>query len=83
MVPLLKSISMASAPKRGRAPEPSRQAQAIGKSRGGLTAKRLALTDGQGRLVRFLIRPGNVAAAKELPALLAGTLARTPGTLGR
>ena len=37
-----------------------------------MTAKLPALTDGQGQIIRFLIRPGNVAAAKELPTLLAG-----------
>lgn len=30
------------------------------------------MTDGQGHLVQFLIRPGNVAEAQELPALLDG-----------
>ena len=30
------------------------------------------MTDGKGQIIRFLIRPGNVAKAKELPTLLAG-----------
>src|ERR1700744_6177555 len=34
------------------------QSQAIGKSRGGLTTKILALTDALGNLVRFVLLPG-------------------------
>ena len=34
------------------------QSQAIGKSRGGLTSKILALTDALGNLVRFVLLPG-------------------------
>ena len=34
------------------------QSQAIGKSRGGLTTKILALTDALGTLVRFVLLPG-------------------------
>ena len=36
-----------------------------------MTAKLLALTDGRGQLVQFRLRPGNAAAGKERPALLA------------
>ena len=57
--------------KGGRSPAESRQAQAVDRSRGGLTTKLLALTDGRGQLVQFRLRPGNAAAGKERPALLA------------
>ena len=57
--------------KGGRSPAESRPAQAVGRSRGGLTTKLLALTAGRGQLVQFRLRPGNAAEGEELPALLA------------
>ena len=51
-------------------PEQSARCQGIGRSRGGLTTKLMALVDKRGRLVRFTVRPGNVNEGHELPALL-------------
>ena len=44
--------------------------QAIGRSRGGLTTKVIALTDRAGRFVKFKLKPGNAAEVSELPTLL-------------
>ena len=44
----------------------------IGRSRGGLTTKLMAIVDKTGRLVRFTIRPGNAGEAPELTTLLDG-----------
>lgn len=42
----------------------------MGRSRGGLTSKVTALTDAQGRIVRFTLKPGNTHEIKELVPLL-------------
>ena len=52
----------------------SAERQAIGRSRGGLTTKLMAMVDKTGRLVRFTLRPGNAAEAPELPTPLDGVL---------
>ncbi len=44
----------------------------MGRSRGGLNTKIMALVDRNGRLARFTIRPGNAAENTELPTLLDG-----------
>ena len=59
----------------GRPPDASRRRQAIGRSRGGLTSKIMALVDRDGRLVRFTVRPGNAAEVRELESLLGGVRA--------
>ena len=46
--------------------------QAIGRSRGGLTTKIMAMVDRTGRLVRFTLKPGNAAESPELATLLDG-----------
>ena len=53
---------------------PVRAQQAIGRSRGGITTKLMALVDKAGRLVRFTIRPRNAAEAHELTTPLDGIL---------
>lgn len=50
--------------------EKGAQSQAIGRSRGGLTTKIHALTDGCGRAVAFTLSPGQHADISEAPALL-------------
>ena len=62
--------STALAQKSGCPPDESANRQAIGRSRGGLTTKLMAMVDKTGRLVRCTIRPGNAAEAPELPTLL-------------
>ena len=57
--------STALAQKSGCPPDESADRQAIGRSRGGLTTKLMAMVDKTGRLVRFTIRPGNAAEAPE------------------
>ena len=47
-----------------------RQAQAIGRSRGGWTTKVHALTDVIGRPYALMLTPGNVSDVKAAPALL-------------
>ena len=64
----------------GRPPDDSRRRQAIGRSRGGLTSKLMALVDHRGRLVRFTVRPGNAAEVRELDTLLGGV--QGPGGRG-
>ena len=56
--------------KNGRTPEESREAQAIGVSRGGLSTKLLALVDKKGQIARFIVLPGNRGEAPELFNLL-------------
>ena len=51
--------------------------QAIGVSRGGRNSKLHALTDGGGRLLRFLLTGGNVADYRATDALLTGLAPRT------
>ena len=58
--------------KNGRTPEKSREAQAIGISRGGLSTKILALVDRKGQIARFLLLPGNRGESPELFNLLDG-----------
>ena len=53
--------------KSGCPPDESADRQAIGRSRGGLTTKLMAMVDKTGRLVRFTIRPGNAAEALSCP----------------
>ncbi len=48
------------------------QGQAIGKSRGGLTTKILALVDGLGQLVRFQLMPGQRGETTGVAALIDG-----------
>ena len=74
MEPLPRSTSTALAQKSGCPPEESAERHAIGRSRGGLTTKLMALVDKTGRLVRFTIRPGNAAEGHELTTLLDGVL---------
>ena len=50
--------------------------QAIGKSRGGMTTKILALTDALGNLVRFRLMPGQRFDAVDVPPLIGETLLR-------
>ena len=58
--------------KSGSPPEASRKRQAIGRSRGGLNTKLVALTGHVGPLARFVLRPGNAAEGKLLEPLLVG-----------
>ena len=58
------------APKNGASSEESQANQAIGKSRGGLNTKLMAVTDRRGRLVTFSLVPGNADEGKQLIALL-------------
>ena len=53
-------------------PEESREAQAIGKTKGGLNTNLLALADKNGKLVRFSLLPGNAFEAHHLKQLLEG-----------
>lgn len=46
--------------------------QAIGKSKGGMTTKILALTDALGNLVRFRLMPGQRFDAVDVPPLIEG-----------
>ena len=48
------------------------QSQAIGRSRGGMTTKILALTDALGNLVRFLLLPGHRFDTVGVAPLIAG-----------
>src|SRR6185312_4090782 len=48
------------------------QSQAIGRSKGGMTTKILALTDALGNLVRFRLMPGNRYDSVEVPPLIDG-----------
>ncbi|MEH3099985.1 IS5 family transposase [Sphingomonas adhaesiva] len=48
------------------------QSQAIGRSRGGMTTKILALTDALGNLVRFRLMPGQRYDSVEVPSLIEG-----------
>src|ERR1700677_704713 len=49
------------------------QSQAIGRSRGGLTTKILALTDALGNLVRFVLLPGQRYDTIGVAPLIEGT----------
>lgn len=42
----------------------------MGRSKGGLTTKVIALTDKTGKWVRFVLKPGNAAEVSELPGIL-------------
>ncbi|WP_323038774.1 IS5 family transposase [Gemmobacter sp.] len=48
------------------------QSQAIGRSKGGMTTKTLALTDALGNLVRFRLMPGQRHDSVEVPPLIDG-----------
>ena len=48
------------------------QSQAIGRSKGGMTTKILALTDALGNLVRFRLMPGQRHDSVEVPPLIDG-----------
>src|SRR6202034_2622805 len=48
------------------------QSQAIGRSKGGMTTKILALTDALGNLVRFVLLPGQRFDTIGVPPLIAG-----------
>ena len=56
----------------GSSPDDSARRQGIGRSRGGLNSKVMALVDRNGRLMKFAVVPGNVAENLQLPALLNG-----------
>ena len=56
----------------GLTAEESRKAQAIGVSRGGLSTKTMALVNGNAKVVRSLILPGNRSETPELVNLLDG-----------
>ena len=56
----------------GATPDESANRQGIGRSRGGLTSKIMALTDKNGRLCKFSVVPGNAYEGKQLSALLDG-----------
>src|ERR1700747_2144990 len=62
--------------RQGPPPRPGRkrgtQSQAIGKSRGGMTTKILALTDALGNLVRFVLLPGHRFDTVGIPPLIDG-----------
>lgn len=45
-------------PRHGQGAKRGTQSQAIGRFKGGMTTKILAMTDGLGTLVRFLLMPG-------------------------
>ncbi len=51
-------------------------AQAIGRSRGGLNTKVVALADAMGRLVKFVLQPGNATEYVVLPGLVGGVAAQ-------
>ena len=53
-------------------PEESREAQAIGKTKGGLNTNFLALADKNGKLITFSLIPGNAFEAHSLAKLLHG-----------
>src|ERR671915_396627 len=62
--------------RQGPSPRPGRkrgtQSQAIGRSKGGMTTKILALTDALGNLVRFVLLPGQRFDTVGLPPLIDG-----------
>ena len=62
----------AGAPRGGLTPEESQVAQAIGRSRGGLTTKLMALVDRRGRLAVLSLVPGNADEGRQLAGLLDG-----------
>ena len=67
----------------GHTPEESRNAQAIGVSRGGLSTKIMALVDRIGKMPHFIVLPGNRGEAPELVNLLHGvSLERINDLLG-
>ena len=57
--------------RRGLTPEDSRIAQAIGKTKGGLNTKLMALVDQHGRLAAFSLVPGQAFEAAQVKGLLA------------
>src|ERR1700694_3300829 len=54
------------------------QSQAIGRSKGGMTTKILALTDALGNLVRFVLLPGHRFDTVGVPPLIEGLEFRRP-----
>jgi transposase len=56
----------------GRGARGGTQSQAIGKSRGGLTTKILALTDALGNLIRFVLLPGQRHDTVGVATLISG-----------
>jgi transposase len=58
------------------------QSQAIGRSKGGLTTKIVALTDGHGNLVRFVLLPGHRYDTIGVPPLIEGLIYYTNGHEG-
>ena len=56
----------------GGTPEDSAKKQAIGRSRGGLTSKIMALTDANGRICKFSVVAGNAYEGHALPGLIDG-----------
>ena len=64
--------SAAGARRNGLPPELSRQKQGIARSRGGLTSKIITLVDRRGRLVNYIVVPGNSFEPWYLPMLMEG-----------
>ena len=58
--------------RRGQGAKDGTQSQAVGQSRGGPTAKILALTDALGNLVRFRLMPGHRHDSVGVPPLIDG-----------
>jgi transposase len=56
----------------GANPVGGQQAHAIGRTKGGLNTKLHAVVDGAGRVVTFVLTPGQVSELKVAPDLLAG-----------
>src|SRR5919202_2212865 len=63
-------MAPSSPPTRRRVAQGGTQAQAIGRSRGGLTAKIVALADALGTLVRFVLLPGQRHDSVGVPPLI-------------
>lgn len=59
--------------------EERRQAEALGRSRGGLTTKLHLICDGQGRPLSFELTPGNVNDNVEMGAVLDGVSVKRSG----
>src|SRR4029453_9220112 len=66
------STAPSSPPIKRRAAQGGTRTQAIGRSRGGLTTKIVALVDALGNLVRFVLLPGQRHDTIGVPPLIAG-----------
>jgi len=69
---ILSLMALSSGSTRRRAVQKGPQHQAIGRSRGGLTTKIVALVDALGNLVRFLLLPGQAHDMKGVAPLIKG-----------